>query len=205
MRTSREEAARTRTRIVETAAALFKRDGIHATGLAGLMAEAGLTHGGFYGHFESKEHLVAEACALGFRQTVDRLVERVAAVPPARRLQAFVDIYLSEAHCDDPATGCGFAALGAELGRADPATRAVADEALRHYVGEIASFLPDFAPAAATRKARAIAATLLGAVTFARAVADQELARAMLSSARENVLAIASAGPRVSRLPRTRH
>ena len=124
MRTSREEAARTRARIVRSAAALFKRDGIHATGLAGLMADAGLTHGGFYGHFESKEQLVAEACELAFAEALERIVELAAAAPPSRRFRTFVDEYLSDAHRDNPKSGCGFAALAGNTERIPSRRRA---------------------------------------------------------------------------------
>jgi TetR/AcrR family transcriptional repressor of nem operon len=197
MRATREETARTRTRILGSAATLFRRDGIHATGLAGLMAEAGLTHGGFYSHFESKDHLVAEACEVAFREALEPLAKRAGAAPPNRRLETFVDLYLSEAHRSAPADGCGFAALGSELGRASPETRAVASQAFEHYVATIASFLPDLTPARASRKARAIAATLLGAMTIARAVADADLAREVLVSARESILGADSARPKV--------
>ncbi len=114
-------------------------------------------------------------------------------------MRTFVDLYLSEAHRDDRAGGCGFAALGAELGRADASTRAEASAALRHYVATIASFLPGVAPAQATRKAQAIAATLLGAITMARAVSEASLAREVLDSARESVIALVSAAAKPRR------
>ncbi|HKE47830.1 MAG TPA: TetR/AcrR family transcriptional regulator [Rhodanobacteraceae bacterium] len=189
MRTSREEAARTRARIVRSAAALFKRDGIHATGLAGLMADAGLTHGGFYGHFESKEQLVAEACELAFAESLERIVEIAAAAPPSRRLRTFVEEYLSDSHRDNAKAGCGFAALGAELGRADVATREATTRAFENFAGTIATFLPDAAPAAKAEAARAIAATLVGALTIARSVSDDAVSGSVLESARKSALA----------------
>ena len=199
MRTSREEAARTRARIVKSAAGLFKRDGIHATGLSGLMADAGLTHGGFYGHFESKDQLVAEACELAFDEALARIVDRASAVPPSRRFRTFVDGYVSEAHRDSPKSGCGFAALGAELGRADAATRATAGHAFQRFVATIATFLPAAPPATTTQTAQTIASTLIGALTIARAVSDEELSRAVLDGARRNALSQAQALTRTTR------
>ena len=198
MRTSREEAARTRARIVRSAAALFKRDGIHATGLAGLMADAGLTHGGFYGHFESKEQLVAEACELAFAESLERIVELAVAAPPSRRFRTFVDEYLSDAHRDNAKSGCGFAALGAELGRADAATREATTRAFENFVATIATFLPDASPATAADAARAVASTLIGALTIARSVSDERVSTSILESARKSALAQAKALTRVA-------
>ena len=108
MRKSREEAAQTRRRIVEAASCEFRKNGIVATGLNDLMKAAGLTHGGFYKHFESKDQLVAEATTAA----VDALLEGMAAHPT---ISAAVAAYLSTRHRDNPASGCPLAAIGSEL------------------------------------------------------------------------------------------
>src|SRR5262245_55975207 len=115
MRKSRAEAAETRRRIVRAAARRFREQGIAATGLADLMEAAGLTHGGFYKHFSSKDQLVAEATA----EALGTLLEEMAALPT---VGAAVAAYLSPRHRDNPASGCPLAALGGELARSDKKT-----------------------------------------------------------------------------------
>jgi TetR/AcrR family transcriptional regulator, transcriptional repressor for nem operon len=138
MRKSKQEAAETRERIVEAAAAEFRRNGITATGLSELMAAAGLTHGGFYRHFASKDQLVAEACA----EAVESVVEMFegARERPGKRngLKAVATRYLSARHRDAPSRGCPYAGLGSELVRADAGTRARAMEGLLRIVDILA-------------------------------------------------------------------
>src|SRR5580704_14111974 len=120
MRKSKEEAAQTRQRIVTAASKEFRKHGIVATGLNDLMSAAGLTHGGFYKHFESKDHLVAEACA----EAVEMILEKLAAA--ASEMGGAAAAYLSTGHRDHPATGCPLSAIGSELARSDKRTRAAA-------------------------------------------------------------------------------
>ena len=117
MRKSRQEAAETRKRIVRAAAREFRERGIVATGLADLMKAAGLTHGGFYKHFASKDQLVAEATVVA----MDSVLEKLAAQPT---VNSAVAGYLSTRHRDKPASGCPLAALGGELARSDMKARA---------------------------------------------------------------------------------
>src|SRR3954462_15582531 len=119
MRKSREEAAETRKRIVRAAASEFREKGIVATGLADLMKAAGMTHGGFYKHFESKDQLIAEACA-----EVGRGLSGKAGANTGKGSAG--SPYLSAGHRDNPAVGCPLAALGPELARCDEKTRTVA-------------------------------------------------------------------------------
>src|SRR5258707_8674779 len=107
MRKSREEAAQTRKRIVTAASEEFRKNGIVATGLNDLMRAAGLTHGGFYKHFASKDQLVAEACA----EALKTILEMLAAAASEKGAAA----YLSTGHRDNPATGCPLSATGSEL------------------------------------------------------------------------------------------
>lgn len=192
MRKSREETARTRARIVATAAEEFRRTGIAATGLASLMGAAGLTHGGFYKHFTSKDQLVTEACASLMMSGTDVLVERARKEPPGQRLAWFVNTYLSPRHRDDAAHGCGLAALGAELARGTEETREVVTEGLNHMVDAVASLmdLSDSAAAADTRaRAQTLTAGLIGAMTLARAVNDAALSEELLANTAKTLLA----------------
>src|SRR3982074_3205929 len=131
MRKSREEAGQTRKRIVTAAAGEFRKNGVVATGLNDLMSAAGLTHGGFYKHFESKDQVIAEACA----EAVRVLMEKLEAAPSRGSAPGS---YLSTRHRDDPATGCPLAALGSELARSDEATREAATEGFLRLVDILA-------------------------------------------------------------------
>src|SRR6516165_1556230 len=157
MRKSREEAAQTRRRIVEAASREFRKNGIVATGLNDLMKAAGLTHGGFYKHFESKDQLVAEATALA----VDAVIARMAMEAEPTK-SAAVAAYLSTGHRDDPASGCPLAAIGSELARADTKTREAATKGFERLVAILAVKSKS---EHARRRALAAVSTMIGAVT----------------------------------------
>src|SRR5260370_12749532 len=133
MRKSREVAAETRKRIVRAAARKFREQGIVATGLNDLMKAAGLTHGGFYKHFESKDQLVAEACA----DAVDAAIAEMG-MEAQPTINAAVAAYLSTRHRDDPASGCPLAAIGSELSRTDKKTREAATQGFKRLVAVLA-------------------------------------------------------------------
>ncbi|HET7221320.1 MAG TPA: TetR/AcrR family transcriptional regulator [Vicinamibacterales bacterium] len=122
-----DHKARTRERIVEAAAAAFRAGGVAGVRVEDVMARAGLTHGGFYAHFDSKEALLRDALARAGDQTVEMLSKPATARAAGDRLQAVVDTYLSQAHAAHPERGCPLAALGPEIARADgPAREALA-------------------------------------------------------------------------------
>jgi TetR/AcrR family transcriptional regulator, transcriptional repressor for nem operon len=180
MRKSREEAAQSRKTIVEAASALFRARGL-GVGLADVMAAAGMTHGGFYRHFASKEALVAEV----LEQALD---ERSAILVPGENrspreaLRDYVALYLSEAHVDHPELGCPIAAVGAEAGRTDSSARTLASGAERLA----ARFAADLGiePAEARRRALAMLASMVGAVVVARAVGESPLRAETLAALR---------------------
>ena len=180
MRKSKSEAAETRKRIVAAAAAEFRKNGIVATGLADLMKAAGLTHGGFYKHFESKDQLIAEACAEAGRE----LSERVAANTAKG---SAVSSYLSTRHRDNPAAGCPLAALGPELARCDEKTRAVATAGFERLVGILAGQFDKLPPEEARRRALVSASTMIGALAMARMVTDPELSAEILREAEASI------------------
>lgn len=180
MRKSRAEAAETRGRIVTAAAGAFRAHGIVATGLADLMKAAGLTHGGFYKHFRSKDQVVAEACAEAMRTLLAQL-------DAAPSLGGAVRTYLSPRHRDDPASGCPLAALGSELARSDEKTRAAATEGFLKLVAILAEKSGAVPPAAARRRALAAVSTMIGAVTMSRVVTDAKLSAEILRAAEQSV------------------
>lgn len=182
MRKSRVEASRTRENIIDAAAASFRRNGIAATGLVELMAAAGLTRGGFYKHFASKEQLVAEASA----HAIDGVVAKIDAAVKGRRrgtpLQRALDAYLTTQHRDHPEAGCPLAALGPELAREGDAVRAAAAAGLERMLDV---FEQDM-----TRADAVVAmSAAIGAMTLARLVRDAAASQDILQQVRAHLLA----------------
>src|SRR5271154_731425 len=189
MRYPKDHKARTRRRIVETAARAFRDKGIEGVGVADLMAQAGLTHGGFYAHFASKDALVEAACRHRISATLETLDFRSPNTPPGDGLPTLGRSYLSRARRDDRAGGCIMPSLAGEIARHGPATRHVVTDQLHALADVIARQLPSGDPAERQRRALAIAASLVGAIALARAVDDATLSDAILEAAREAVLA----------------
>jgi TetR/AcrR family transcriptional repressor of nem operon len=179
MRRSKHEAAETRRRIVETAAAEFRQNGIEGTGLADVMTAAGLTHGGFYRHFESKDQLVAEACVAAIDSMAERLEAALSDGKP-NGLAAATASYLSVKHRDNRSQGCPFAALGSELGRADGNARAVATEGLLKIADLISKQLGGRGAEGKKIEALAAFSALVGALTLARIISDPKLSALLL-------------------------
>lgn len=179
MKVSREQTAENRERIVGAAARLFRERGYDGVGIADLMRDAGLTHGGFYGHFESKQDLMAEACehaVAGSLAYWSRLIER----DPEHALQHIAAAYLSSAHRDQPGRGCTFAALGADAARLDPPVKRSLGQALRSYVDLLTPLLPGRSRAARRARALATLSSMVGALVLARAVDDPALSDEVL-------------------------
>jgi TetR/AcrR family transcriptional repressor of nem operon len=188
MRKSKQEAAATRRHIIMAAAAAFRKNGIAGTGLSDLMAAAGLTHGGFYRHFDSKDQIVAEACTAAMESLVEQLAAAASRKSPKRGLKTIVETYLSAAHRDQPAEGCPLAALGSEMVRSDERTRAAATQAFLRLVGVIAPQFGKTPPDVARRRALVAAATMIGALTMSRLVTDSELSAGILREAKKQLV-----------------
>lgn len=182
MRKSREEAAQTRQRIVTAAAGEFRQHGIVATGLTELMNAAGLTHGGFYKHFESKDQLITEACAEAVQTVIG---EKLTAA--AQQGSGVVAAYLSKNHRDDPATGCPLSAIGSELSRSNEQTRDVATAGFLELVETMAGQYTNLKPAAARRRALVAVSTMIGALTMSRIVTDPDLSAEILKEAQKSL------------------
>lgn len=168
--------------ILDAASRAFRTRGIDAVGVAELMADAGLTHGGFYAHFTSKDQLVGEACAHGLRLSAKRVLPHIQRRAQMTPLQSFVRGYLSRSHRDDAVDGCVIAALAADVARRSPDTRHAFTEAAREYVGEIVRLS---AGELDEDGGWALVSGMAGAVMMARAVDDPRLSDRILSSARE--------------------
>ena len=184
-----EHKEATRRRMIETAGRRFKSDGIDGSGIATLVADAGLTNGAFYGHFQSKDDLVASVVA----QQLEVQVARVDALPGGREaVAAFLNEYLSPTHRDDPAGGCPSAALLDEIGRCDGATKQAYTDGARSMINAIARHLDDGDAQLANERAIGLFALLVGSLQLARAVTDRELSAQVLAAAHASAMAIVS-------------
>ena len=181
MKVSREQAAENRERIVQVAAKLFRERGFDGIGVADLMKAAGLTHGGFYGHFASKEDLAAEASDRALKE-LSQYWSAVIDKAPDEAVSTIVNRYLSEGHRDAPGRGCLVAALGSDLGRqARPVRRAVTD-GVNAFIGQLMQLVPGKSKVARHRQALTDFAAMVGAVTIARAVDDPRLSKDVLDA-----------------------
>lgn len=187
MRYAKTRKAETRSRVVETAARALRRDGVDGIGLVGLMGEAGLTKGGFYAHFASKDDLVAEAVASSIRASCERMRTR-STDAESQQLSGFwaiIDAYLNATHVAAPEAGCTIAALLSDLTRASGPVREAATEGVAQLVSAIEDTLPAALGAACRSRAQAILGMLAGSLQLARLEGDADARDAMLSAARE--------------------
>ena len=183
---SRKE--QTHDRILKTASRAIRRKGYGGIGVADLMKEAGLTHGGFYAHFASKTDLLAEVADRTGADSLTRLGRIADAAPEGEALAAIVDAYLSDQHVESPETGCPMAALGSELARQEPPVRRAATRRTKEVIDLLGRQLPGWAAGQDRGQALATYCTLVGALTIARAVDDPALSRAVRDAARELIL-----------------
>ena len=185
MRYSREHKQETHTRIVKKAAVLLREKGAHGVGVADLMKEAGLTHGGFYAHFDSREALVIEAFAYAMDRSTERWRQIAAQTPPDKRLAMIVDSYLTAVHRDDPGHGCAVPALGAENVRESPKTRKAFATKLDQMLDMVAEQMGDVPRKTARKQAMAMLATMAGTLLLARIAGNGELSDEILAAGRE--------------------
>ncbi len=174
MKVSREQAEENRERVIDVASKLFRERGFHGIGVADLMKEAGLTHGGFYGQFKSKEDLIAQAVARSLSRSARRWTQVIDEAKDDP-VEAFIEFYLSPRHRDHVSGGCLFAALGPEISREDAAVRRSVTEGLQPHIELLTRILPGRSKAERRRKALSAYASLIGAMVLARAVDDPEL------------------------------
>lgn len=189
MKVSREQAAKNRERILEVAAKLFRERGFDGIGVADLMRQAGFTHGGFYGHFSSKEELMAQACARSFAEKVALWHEK-RELDVDRPLASAAKYYLTAEHRDNPGTGCPTATLAIDVSRQAPPIRRVFTEGLRQLVECLTAKLPGNSRAAKRKKALSAWAALVGAMILARAVDEPELSDEILCAVADSISAL---------------
>ena len=181
---SKVERAKTHKRIVAIASKRFREEGLAGIGIADLMKEAGLTVGGFYKHFKSRDALVAEAVGSA-RGTWKAQLDAATAGGPPVTYESLIDDYLSEAHRDHPGTGCPVGALAGDIARSDKRTRAVVTRKIRDDIELVATVIRDTSEknnGSARTQAILTYCALVGAIGVARAVSDKQLSREILKT-----------------------
>ncbi|MFJ5383726.1 TetR/AcrR family transcriptional regulator [Cupriavidus sp. CER94] len=191
-RVSKAEAEKNRAIIEQVSSRLFREQGFHGISVADLMGAAGLTHGGFYGHFESKDALAAIACTRAFEESEARWRKRVNEAPDhATALSSLIEAYLSTRNRNNAGTGCAVAALANDVAREgdDKPVRAAFYEGLETLIDILAEVQPD--ADADTRRSAALAqmATLAGALILSRATQGTPLSNEILAATRARLLA----------------
>lgn len=173
----------THARIVETAAKAIRRSGYSGTGVADIMKEAGLTHGGFYAHFPSRDDMLAEAANHAAAETIEVVKQVFANTPQQQRLWTLMNVYLSDTHTANIEMGCSFAALGSEMHRQAPEVRAVSTQRIKEMIRLIEEQISDQTQTSAHEEALLMVSTMVGTLMLARAVNDPELSTAFRQSA----------------------
>jgi len=193
MRYSKEHKQETHARIVKKASVRLREKGAHGIGVADLMKEAGLTHGGFYAHFDSREALVIEAFAYAMDHSTERWRKVAEETPPEKRLSTIVETYLTPIHRDDPGHGCAVPTLGAEIARESPKTRKAFAAKLEAMIDMIADQIVDVPRKSARKQAVAALATMMGTLVLSRIAGNGEFSDEILAAGREAVVSRAAA------------
>lgn len=157
----------------------MRRSGYDGTGVADIMKEVGLTHGGFYAHFASREAMLAEAADRAGYESVAALTQVATTAPPKDALRAMIRAYLSKEHVDGVETGCPVAALGSEMPRQAPKVRRAATRRIKEVIDVVAQHSPDQGSKGGYEAALVTVATMVGALVLARAVDDPKLSEAL--------------------------
>jgi len=185
MRHSKAEKTKTHERIVALASRRFREQGLAGIGIADLMKEAGLTVGGFYKHFNSRDALVAEAVGLALELWKDQVDAAASGGPPVT-YESLVDEYLSETHRNHPGAGCPVGALAGDLARSDKRTRALVSRKIRDNIELLVTLIrktKEMDEGSARSQAVLTYCALVGAISMARAVSDEELSSEILKTA----------------------
>ena len=188
MRYSREHKLETHARIVRKASVRLREKGAHGVGVADLMKEAGLTHGGFYAHFDSRDDLVIEAFTHAMDRSTERWRKLIEQTPREKRFATIVNSYLTSLHRDDPGRGCAIPALGAEIARESSRTRRVFAGRLDQMIDMVADQIPGLPRKAARKRATAAVATMMGTLVLARVAGSGEFSDEILGAGREALL-----------------
>ncbi|BDB27000.1 TetR/AcrR family transcriptional regulator [Cupriavidus sp. P-10] len=191
-RASREQVDKNREAIEQASSRLFRERGLNGVSVAELMAGAGLTHGGFYGHFASKDALAAQACKRAFEESAARWERRLARAGGDRHvmLANLVEPYLTAAHCANPGAGCAASSLAVDVARepADKPVRQAFLDGFKVLVDDMATTVASDDPQVREEEALVRMAMLVGALTLARATEGDPLSGTMLDAVRNRLL-----------------
>lgn len=182
-RTPTRSKEATHDRIVDAAARAIRRSGYSGTGVADIMKDAGLTHGGFYAHFPSREAMLAEAADRAGGESVAAMQRIVASLPPRQALTAMMQAYLSKEHVNEIEHGCATAALASEMPRQAPEVRRAATHRIKEMIDLVSRQSSDWGQPAAHERALVTIATMVGTLVLARAVDDAKLSDALCKAA----------------------
>lgn len=185
MKVSKEQSTRNRRKVLDTAARMYRERGFDGASVNDIMRKAGFTHGGFYGHFASKEDLIVQACQQAIEEGLG-IWKKKAGETKEDPLAAVVKGYLTESHCNEPGGGCLMATLSNEVARQPKPVRTVVTEGLRRFIDFLGSLAPEKTDKARREKAIATYASMIGGVAMARAVNDPALAREILAAVARN-------------------
>jgi len=188
MRYGPEHKVEIHQKIVKDASRRVRAEGFTGAAVSAVMRDAGLTHGGFYKHFGSKDELLMESVREAFREIAGRLTQAAKQSPPETAWKEIVKTYLSPEHCEHPEYGCPLAALAPELARTGSPMKAGIFEELTKYKSQILPFMPGQRVADRERAFLAMFSTMLGAIQIARILPDRAAREAVLRSARDFLL-----------------
>jgi TetR/AcrR family transcriptional regulator, transcriptional repressor for nem operon len=175
-------------KIVKDASRRVRTEGLNGAAVGAVMRDTGLTHGGFYKHFGSKDDLLVESLRAAFREMEETLVRAAEQAPPGKEWKAIVNTYLSPELCEHPERGCPLAALAPELARADTGIKPQIVAELVNYKNQMMSFMPGQRTVDKERAFFAIFSTMIGAVEIARMLPDPAMREKVLASARSFLL-----------------
>jgi TetR/AcrR family transcriptional repressor of nem operon len=188
MRYPPEHKAEIRKKILKDASVRVRGEGLTGAAVAAVMHDTGLTHGGFYKHFASKDDLLTESVREAFRDFIEKLVHVAAQARSGEAWKAIVKFYLKQEHCDDAEHGCPLTALGPELARVDETMRNQFFADLVNYKDRMVPFMPGRRTNDKERAFFAIFSTMIGAMQIARTLPHREVQERVLASAREFLL-----------------
>lgn len=187
-RTTARSKDATHDRIVDAAARAIRRSGYNGTGVADIMKAAGLTHGGFYAHFPSREAMLVEAADRAGGESVAMMQRIAASLPPQQALPAMMQAYLSKEHLDEIETGCATAALASEMPRQASKVRRAATRRIKEMIDLVSRQSPDWGQPGAHEHALVTIATMVGTLVLARAVDDSKLSDALREAALKHLI-----------------
>lgn len=188
MRYRPDHKSETHQKILKDASRRVRAEGLTGAAVSAVMRDAGLTHGGFYKHFGSKDELLIAALSEAFRDIGERLARTAEDSPPGTAWKAIVKAYLSPQHCDHPEFGCPLAALAPELARADAVTKARLPRELIAYKSRMLRFMPGRRAADKDRNFILIFSTMIGTLAIARSLPDEGARAKVLATARDFLL-----------------